>query len=535
MIEQVLIDDLVGHPKNPNRHDKEQIERLAKLITYQGWRLPIIVSKQSGYIVSGHGRLEAAKSMGLNEVPVTYQDFADDEMEYAFLVSDNSIASWAELDLSSINTHVGELGPDFDIQLLGLDNFTIDVADKNIQKIEDDDLQESSSDESDSVEPEQEDIIPDHIEPRVKIGETYVIGDHRIFNGDCLKVLRTLPGDSVDSLVTDPPAGIAFMGKEWDEDKGGSKQWIAWMSEVMSECLRVMKPGAHGFVWAIPRTSHWTATALEDAGFEIRDVVTHLFGSGFPKSLDISKAVDKQAGSKREVIDSYQRKGRSSGILGKETEITRDITLPSSTEAKQWQGWGTALKPASEHWVLIRKPCSEKTVAANVLKWGCGGINIDVSRIGADKIQSNAYRSKGKEGCLSLPGEASQSGNVYSSSTHTGRFPANLILDEVAAEMLGEPSRFFYCAKPSKREKNAGCDVNPHPTVKSTTLMTYLIKLVTPSEGTLLDCFGGSGTTLIAAHMNRFASIVIEKQPEYCDIILARAEHFIGKSAVLNA
>ena len=123
-----------------------------------------------------------------------------------------------------------------------------------------------------------------------------------LIHEDCLEQLKLLEDESVDSLITDPPAGISFMGKDWDGDKGGRAQWITWMSEVMSECLRVMKPGAHGLVWAIPRTSHWTATALEDAGFEIRDVVTHIFGSGFPKSHDISKAIDKAARAKREVV-----------------------------------------------------------------------------------------------------------------------------------------------------------------------------------------------------------------------------------------
>jgi DNA modification methylase len=117
----------------------------------------------------------------------------------------------------------------------------------------------------------------------------------KLLQGDCLDILKTLEDNSVDSLITDPPAGISFMGKEWDEDKGGRKQWIAWMTEVMQECLRVMKPGAHGLVWAIPRTSHWTATALEDAGFEVRDVVTHLFGSGFPKSHNIEKILGEES------------------------------------------------------------------------------------------------------------------------------------------------------------------------------------------------------------------------------------------------
>ena len=198
-----------------------------------------------------------------------------------------------------------------------------------------------------------------------------------IFHQNCVDFLSAAPDCYFDSLVTDPPAGISFMGKAWDGDKGGREQWIAWMRDVMKECLRVMKPGAHGLVWAIPRTSHWTGMALEQAGFEVRDVVTHLFGTGFPKSLDISKAIDKAAGVERSVIAFDESKVRPN----KENFA---LTAPATDAAKQWQGYGTALKPACEFWFLIRKPCSESTVAKNVLKWGVGGLNIDVSRIYSD-------------------------------------------------------------------------------------------------------------------------------------------------------
>lgn len=169
--------------------------------------------------------------------------------------------------------------------------------------------------------------------------------------------------------MTDPPAGIGFMGKDWDKDKGGRDHWIAWMTEVMRECLRVLKPGAHGLVWALPRTSHWTATALENAGFDIRDVVTHLFGTGFPKSMDVSKAIDKAAGAERVVTDVPKRtpdgktwlERRPNGIPSQfdcfnkpkeQTDRQCFETAPATDAAKKWQGWGTALKPASEHWIL---------------------------------------------------------------------------------------------------------------------------------------------------------------------------------------
>lgn len=392
-----------------------------------------------------------------------------------------------------------------------------------------------------------------------------------LHNGDCIEVLKTIGAACVDSLVTDPPAGISFMGKSWDHHKGGRKDWISWMESVMRECLRVLKPGAHAFVWAIPRTSHWTATALEDAGFEIRDVVTHLFGSGFPKSLDISKAIDKQAGAEREVVGyqfpniNSERKNLVNGHHDRKNKETKHaqymdarcpITSPSTPDAKKWQGFGTALKPASEHWILCRKPLSEKTVAANVLKWGVGGINIDQTRI-----------------------------------KPSGRFPANLVLGEEAARMLdeqsgtgraGKPSgtgkigkakggaesifgndgaitsryddinvsgasRFFYVAKASKRERNEGCGNqvkekqgarpnskdssgkfpdhdhrttggNNHPTVKPIKLMRYLTRLVTPPGGTVLDPFAGSGSTGVAAIKEGFKFIGIEKELEYTQI-----------------
>ena len=192
---------------------------------------------------------------------------------------------------------------------------------------------------------------------------------HDLYNGDCLDYLKTHPDNMFDSIVTDPPAGIAFMGKDWDKDKGGRDAWIAWMTEIAEECLRVLKPGAHALVWALPRTSHWTATAWEDAGFEVRDRVSHLFGSGFPKSHNISKAIDKMAGAEREVIGINQNvKGRTIREIetlnvGAGAGNDTSITAPATPEAQQWDGWGTALKPCMEDWWLLRKPIEEKTVA----------------------------------------------------------------------------------------------------------------------------------------------------------------------------
>lgn len=196
---------------------------------------------------------------------------------------------------------------------------------------------------------------------------------YTLHTGDCKEVLATLQTASVDAVVTDPPAGISFMGKSWDSDKGGRRQWIAWLTEVMEEALRVIKPGGHALVWALPRTSHWTATALEDAGWDIRDICTHHFGSGFPKSLNLG------------------------------------------------DGRGTALKPASEHWILARAPIDAPTIAANMLKYGTGGLNVDACRVGADiTTRSNNGGNDGANWRMGV--------RPHTNGSDSGRWPANLLL-----------------------------------------------------------------------------------------------------------
>lgn len=374
-----------------------------------------------------------------------------------------------------------------------------------------------------------------------------------ILRGDCLVLLEQLPANSVDALVTDPPAGISFMGKDWDGDRGGRENWIAWMTQVMVAVYRVLKPGAHGFVWAIPRTSHWTATALENAGFEVRDVVTHLFGSGFPKSLDVSKAIDRAAGAKRPRLGRKATYRKPQCPNGWNCSSRAEFeTGPATRGAREWSGWGTALKPASEHWILVRKPLAEKTVASNVLKWGTGAINVDACRIPGTIQQVPQPRFNSPTG--KTYGMKTGEGRICELSRAEGRFPANLVLDKAAAELLdaqsgitksqggsrgkagngwgmqaqsvkpglgdtGGASRFFYVAKASKRDKGVG---NTHPTVKSTKLMEYLIRLITPPGGTVLDPFAGSGTTAVATKRLRLRFIGIEREREYVRIAQRR-------------
>ena len=306
-------------------------------------------------------------------------------------------------------------------------------------------------------------------------------------------------GDTTcDALICDPPSSIKFMGQEWDSDKGGRAQWVQWLECVMKEALRVLKPGAYGTVWALPRRSHWTALALENAGFEIRDIIYHFYAEGFPKNLDVSKKIDDKLGAVRKVIgvknNTYDGATRNPSIHSnpaadssfgtwglKKTPHGLPLTEPTTPEAKQWAGWGTALKPAVEHWILVRKPLSEKNTVDNVLKHGVGALNIDAAR------------------------------------TSTGRFPAHLIHDgTVFDEAYG---KYFYAAKPGKKERNTGCtSANEHPTVKSLALMRYLTRLITPAQGIIIDLFAGSGTTGVAALLENFAFIGVENQTKWLEI-----------------
>jgi site-specific DNA-methyltransferase (adenine-specific) len=414
------------------------------------------------------------------------------------------------------------------------------------------------------------------------------IGDRAtLYLGDCLEVLKTLPDNSVDAVVTDPPAGISFMGKGWDGDKGGRHQWTAWLSSVMAECLRVLKPGGHALVWALPRTSHWTGTALEDAGFEVRDKIVHLFGSGFPKSLDVSKAIDKAAGAEREVLSTY-RAAVQSGVTGGLNSSKADangvtyaqVTAPATDAAKQWQGWGTALKPAAEDWWLCRKPLIG-TVAANVLAHGTGAINVDGCRVETNGETPRGSGNPCPNGNADMMSRAlgKSGGNV---TPELGRWPANLLLsgdapamvDEQSGELtsgarageygngtfssgkvdrelvgsIGGASRFYYCPKADTADREEGLEgmeaqsldttfdkelrdsggfsrLNFHPTVKSTDLMRWLVRLITPPGGVVLDPFMGSGSTGKAAMLEANRFIGIELDPAYFAIAERRIRH----------
>lgn len=420
---------------------------------------------------------------------------------------------------------------------------------------------------------------------------------------DCREFLATLPEASIDAVVTDPPYELAFMGKKWDGTG------IAYSVPLWREALRVLKPGGHLLAFGGTRTHHRMVCAIEDAGFEIRDEIQWLYGSGFPKSLDVSKAMDKAAGAEREVVG---RSVTGSGINAKNGAAGNgatwdrvcahfEITAPATDAAKRWQGWGTALKPACEPICVARKPLIG-TVAANVLAHGTGALNIDGGRVGfrGGDGQWTSTPGKGKigqpeKGTTGVYGHyrasAAPKDNIRYDST--GRWPANVLHDgseEVLAAFAlfgektsgggdykgrvhgtgdgvtsfggvkatgfqfcdtGTAARFFYCAKASRRERDEGCDAlaekvtsrygeqgqgpseqqtprtaqaqrNHHPTVKPLALMRYLVRLVTPPGGVVLDPFAGSGTTLLAAKREGFNWLGCEQEADHLAIIAAR-------------
>ncbi len=522
-----------------------------------------------------------------------------------------------------------------------------------------------------------------------------------ILQGDCIKEMKKMEENSIDAIITDPPYGLEFMGKDWDkfgisegrakrltgsDSKGTGDRFFdhregasergrysemtipektsmqMFMQVWAIECLRVLKPGGFLLAFGGTRTYHRLVCGIEDAGFEIRDTIMWLYGSGFPKSLNIGKQVDKLNGKRQEefiALGKYIKKQRlklklaqseisknfpskTGGLTGcvsnwekgcnvptkkqwiilkeklkldnkfdyiiereeAEREVIGkdgrgelkedmffsqniekakekgksigygewDLTKAKLPEAKQWEGWETALKPACEPIVVARKPLSEKNVALNVLKWGTGGINLDDCRIGSEIIKEHKLGDTSLMGGLS--GKSEQGG--YISLEHQGRFPTNIILDEEAGKLMPddmeeydnlkqqtlmgevlEPenksaSRFFYCAKASKSERNFGCEEmedkttddgrevvsnrphqrgttqrkNNHPTVKPIKLMEYLVKLVSKEGATVLDPFLGSGTTLIACVKLGRKGIGIEKEAEYCEIAKSRTKPY---------
>lgn len=387
-----------------------------------------------------------------------------------------------------------------------------------------------------------------------------------------MESLKALPSESVDAIVTDPPYELGFMGKKWDASG------IAYNVELWAECLRVLKSGGHLLAFSGTRTYHRMAVAIEDAGFEVRDMLEWVYASGFPKSHNISKAIDKMEGAEMEVVGKkecgYQvsisktrlEQGHRPNLTNSTKEV--NITAPATEKAKEWDGWGSALKPAHEPICMARKPLSEKTIVENVLKHGTGAIDIDGCRIPTSEgLNGGAYSNNREVSTNKVYGEYQRIEEDFEQPK--GRFPANIICTDDA---LGEEkSRYFdidvwaekhgllQFPKASKAERNKGCEglgkheenlqgldtrgrtlvredgtktlverwkgkpsKNHHPTVKPVHLMAWLIRLVSKEGDIVLDPFGGSGTTGVACNMLNRKFILMEQSEEYVEIIKSR-------------
>ena len=308
--------------------------------------------------------------------------------------------------------------------------------------------------------------------------------------------------------------------------------FAAWCETWAREALRVLKPGGHLLAFGGTRTFHRLTCGLEDAGFEIRDCLSWLYGSGFPKSMDVSKAIDKAAGAEREVVGTTRTnvgmQGGNFASGGATGEV--NVTAPATDAAREWEGWGTALKPAWEPCVVARKPLAG-TVAENVQQHGTGAINVDGCRVPHASAADLAQHAAGVEAIKQRGGTMANSWKNSSDLSGAndvktaGRWPANVALDEAAAAMLDEQggaSRFYYTAKASRADRNTSGANNTHPTVKPTDLMRWLVRLVTPPGGVVLDPFAGSGSTLVAARAEGVRAIGIEQAEEYAAIIRDR-------------
>ncbi len=404
-----------------------------------------------------------------------------------------------------------------------------------------------------------------------------------VLHGNNLDLLAAVRDNFAHAVVTDPPYGLGFMGKDWDAALPDPRTW--------AECLRVLRPGGHLVAFGAPRLVHRLTCQIEDAGFEVRDQLLWIFGSGFPKSLDVSKAIDKAAGAEREVVGQHTNPGSlGTTAYGAMERKPVDITTPTTPEAARWSGWGTALKPAYEPIVLARKPL-DGTVAQTVQRWGTGAINVDGCRVTTDdNLNGGAYSKERQPSTSEWAGIHKSTGTEYVQPL--GRWPANLILDEAAGALLdaqtgalagrgsatsygvgtggdcggalnygdsGGASRFFYCPKASRSEREAGLEdlpprvVDPsreadaaardnprtgagrsgegrrnhHATVKPLDLMRWLVRLVTPPGGMVLEPFAGSGTTPAACALEDVDCLAMELDADYVEIARARVAHAV--------
>lgn len=527
------IDNLVPWDQNPRLND-HSVDKVANSIKRFGFGAPIVARREDKMVIAGHTRLKAAKQLGLDAVPVRYLDLdpADAKM---LALADNKIGEIADWDNDELDRIINDLA----------------LSAEDME-----DLGWSQSDLDGFFEP----VFDSQEEPKeeIDIKDLDLCGE--VMYGDCMEKLKELPSNSIDAIVTDPPYGMSpdgiartwadieegrnlsgFMGKEWDA--------AVPCHNFFAECFRVLKHGGHMIAFSSTRTVCALGMAAQKGGFHIRDMLHWCYFSGFPKSHDISKAIDKDAGAVREVVgERPQRatKGLTESSMNFSKSDTEKITKPATQDAQKWAGFGTALKPAVEPALLLRKPLEDGlTIAQNVLKHGTGALNIDDCRFGyGDSCwvgPQDAVGPRSKGGWQSGGYVGGKLTNPISTEDPKARWPANLYQCAKASRSEREQGLDHLDSKSgadtvNRKEGSAGLN-NPragagrtadevrniHPTVKPLKLMQWCCRLIGGQKGSvILDPFGGSGTTGAAAILEGFDCILMEQQKEYLPIIDAR-------------
>lgn len=480
------IEDLKLDPENARNHNTRSIEAVAASLKEHGQRKPIIAQKSTRVVKAGNGTLRAAKRLGWTHIAVVVAD--DDDLQAArFALQDNRTAELSSWDDAQLAQTLQDIHEQMDVTGLGWDEAELKSYLEDFEQPKEEFPAKGASIPHDP----RDDELPEEVEAFTKPGDQHMVGSHTVMCADCLDVMRELEDSSVDAIVTDPPYGIGFMGKEWDVSVPGP-EWAA-------ECLRVLRPGGHLVAFGATRTVWKLFAILDGAGFEIRDMISWLQWQGFPKNHDVGK------------------------------------------------GWGTALKPAQEPAVLARKPVERRTVKANVKHHGTGALNIDGCRYAyGDAAWPGPQKDPGSMDASFAPneryGKLDYNAGQQWDSDPRGRWPANV----------------YACPKPARSEREEGADglraeskaqlagakgsstdpvserfrskpmANIHPTVKPVRLMRWLVRLVTPPGGLVLEPFLGSGTTALAAEREGFSCLGIEAEPRYCDIALARLKHAVN-------
>lgn len=516
-VRRVALDQIEPHPENPKAHDLDVIQASIRRF---GFVEPIVVDQRTGLNVSGHGRVEALQAMrAAGEPPpdgiaadwkapvyVGWASASDDEARAALIALNRAgeRGGWQDEPLLTLLDRLAEV--DDGMVGVGFDTAEVDELRARLAELD---------------EPEPPPAPPQPW-PHRAAGEATC----RVLEGDLFDRLPELDADSIDAVVCDPPYALGFMGKAWDRHTAA--EFGGWCERWAREALRVVKPGGYLVAFGGTRTHHRLMAGLEDAGWEIRDCGVWLYRSGFPKSLDVSKAIDRAHGEERPDRRTAEPGGNrvfqpTVGVEDKGTPVTRDVAT--------WDGWGTALKPAVEPWVLARRPLSEGTVAANVLRWGTGALNIDGCRPETTEEERAAWPS-----WAGVPNsESAPVGPVRTEPAQpdpAGRWPANVVTLEDDEDL-----RYFRAAAGQVVDvPKAGSDEKPwdstpadadsnddlHPTVKPLALMRHLCRLVTPPGGTVLDPFAGSGTTGEAALIEGYDAVLVESHGPYVELIRRR-------------